>query len=58
MHQGTINANRLEVEESGDVIRFGQGVTMVMVGQAPDSKTADAVDRRTANAADRRTPGR
>jgi lipopolysaccharide export system protein LptC len=28
MQQGTINANRMEVTESGDVIRFGDGVTM------------------------------
>jgi lipopolysaccharide export system protein LptC len=30
MQQGTINANRMEVQESGDLIRFGGGVTMVM----------------------------
>jgi lipopolysaccharide export system protein LptC len=30
MQQGTINANRMEVLESGDVIRFSGGVTMVM----------------------------
>jgi lipopolysaccharide export system protein LptC len=30
MQQGTINANRLEVTDSGDTIRFGGGVTMVM----------------------------
>jgi lipopolysaccharide export system protein LptC len=30
MLQGTINANRMEVVDSGDVIRFGGGVTMVM----------------------------
>jgi lipopolysaccharide export system protein LptC len=29
MQQGTIKANRMEVLESGDVIRFGGGVTMV-----------------------------
>jgi lipopolysaccharide export system protein LptC len=28
--QGTINANRMEVIESGDTIRFGNGVTMIM----------------------------
>jgi lipopolysaccharide export system protein LptC len=30
MLQGTIKANRMEVVDSGDVIRFGNGVTMVM----------------------------
>lgn len=30
MQQGTINANRMEVVDSGDVIRFGGGVTMLM----------------------------
>jgi lipopolysaccharide export system protein LptC len=30
MLQGTINANRMEVVESGNEIRFGGGVTMVM----------------------------
>jgi lipopolysaccharide export system protein LptC len=29
MQQGIINANRMEVVDSGDVIRFGGGVTMV-----------------------------
>jgi lipopolysaccharide export system protein LptC len=28
--QGTINANRMEVVDSGDTIRFGNGVTMIM----------------------------
>lgn len=63
--QGTINANRLEVEESGDVIRFGRGVTMTMspdvadrqIAIGVDSTTTGAVDRKTANAADRRTRG-
>jgi lipopolysaccharide export system protein LptC len=32
MQQGKINAKRMEVTESGDVIRFGGGVTMVMMG--------------------------
>ena len=31
MRQGTINANRLEVTNSGEVIRFDGGVTMVLV---------------------------
>jgi lipopolysaccharide export system protein LptC len=30
MQQGTINANRMEVLDSGDTIRFGGGVSMVM----------------------------
>jgi lipopolysaccharide export system protein LptC len=30
MLQGTINANRMEVVDAGDVIRFGGGVTMVL----------------------------
>jgi lipopolysaccharide export system protein LptC len=30
MQQGTINANRMEVVDSGDLIRFGGGVTMTM----------------------------
>ena len=35
MQQGTIKANRMEVVDAGDVIRFGGGVTMVMTsGQA------------------------
>jgi len=31
MRQGTVNANRLEVTKSGEAIRFGGGVTMVLV---------------------------
>jgi lipopolysaccharide export system protein LptC len=31
MRQGTVNANRLEVTNSGEVIRFEGGVTMVLV---------------------------
>jgi len=31
MRQGTINANRLEVTNSGEVVRFEGGVTMVLV---------------------------
>jgi lipopolysaccharide export system protein LptC len=30
MQQGIINANRMEVVDSGDSIRFGGGVTMTM----------------------------
>ena len=60
MQQGTVNANRLEVEDSGDVVRFGHGVTMVMTPDADDRETVGAVgpvDRKTANAADRKTGG-
>jgi lipopolysaccharide export system protein LptC len=32
MQQGKINANRMEVTDAGAVIRFGGGVTMVMIG--------------------------
>jgi len=34
MRQGVINANRLEVTNSGDVIRFEGGVTMVLVPES------------------------
>jgi lipopolysaccharide export system protein LptC len=34
MQQGTINANRMEVADSGDTIRFGGGVTMVMTSNS------------------------
>jgi lipopolysaccharide export system protein LptC len=34
MQQGTINANRMEVIDSGDTIRFGGGVTMVMTSSS------------------------
>ena len=37
MRQGTINANRLEVINSGEVIRFEGGVTMVLV---PENEAA------------------
>jgi lipopolysaccharide export system protein LptC len=35
MQQGTINANRMEVTNSGDVIRFGGGVTMMVTSGSP-----------------------
>jgi lipopolysaccharide export system protein LptC len=57
MKQGTINANRLEVENSGEVVRFANGVTMVMSTDAVDPTATGAVDRRTANAADGRAGG-
>ena len=42
MRQGTINANRLEVTNSGEVIRFEGGVTMVLVPEndRPGEKSA------------------
>jgi len=41
--QGTINANRLEIFDSGDVIRFERGVVMVIVsGSARGAETAEA----------------
>jgi lipopolysaccharide export system protein LptC len=36
MMQGTINANRLEVENSGELIRFDRGVTMVLTPESRD----------------------
>jgi lipopolysaccharide export system protein LptC len=43
MRQGTINANRLEVTKSGEAIRFGGGVTMVLVPEndRPSSQAAN-----------------
>jgi lipopolysaccharide export system protein LptC len=40
MPQGTINANRLEVVNSGEVIRFERGVTMVLTPERDGSKAA------------------
>jgi lipopolysaccharide export system protein LptC len=40
--QGTLNANRLEISDSGDLVRFGGGVNMtLMLGDAaaPQAKT-------------------
>jgi hypothetical protein len=31
MLQGTLNANRLQIVNSGDLVRFDGGVTMVMM---------------------------
>lgn len=45
MLQGTLSANRLEVSESGQVIRFDQGVTLVFDGAAVQNRTV-AGDRR------------
>jgi len=44
MRQGTINANRLEVTKSGEAIRFGGGVTMVLVPEN-DRPTDQAAKR-------------
>jgi lipopolysaccharide export system protein LptC len=38
MRQGTINANRLEVTNSGEVIRFERGVTMVLTPDGDSSR--------------------
>jgi hypothetical protein len=38
MKQGTVNANRLEVLDSGEVIRFERGVVMVLTPQDADGK--------------------
>jgi lipopolysaccharide export system protein LptC len=57
MQQGKINANRLEVEQSGDVIRFGHGVTMVMTTDALNREDQDGADRKTADAAQGRRGG-
>ena len=39
--QGTLNANRLEIVDSGDLVRFHGGVSMVMMlnDTAPKSKS-------------------
>jgi len=37
MLQGTLNANRLEVVDSGDLVRFGGGVDMVLTLNQPDA---------------------
>ena len=36
MLQGTLNANRLEVIDSGDLLRFGDGVDMMLTLNQPD----------------------
>jgi lipopolysaccharide export system protein LptC len=38
MLNGTLNANRLEVDDRGDVIRFSEGVVMNLVLPPPDSE--------------------
>jgi lipopolysaccharide export system protein LptC len=37
MLQGTLNANRLEVVDSGDLVRFGGGVDMVLMLKSADA---------------------
>ncbi len=37
MLQGTINANRLEMLNSGEIIRFERGVDVLLVGESPQS---------------------
>jgi lipopolysaccharide export system protein LptC len=41
-NKGVINAKRMEVRDSGDVIQFGGGVTMII---QPEQATAQAGDR-------------
>ena len=44
MLQGTLNANRLEIVDSGDLVRFDGGVTMtLMLGDAAGSQTKSGV---------------
>jgi lipopolysaccharide export system protein LptC len=41
--QGVLNANRLDIENSGDLVRFGGGVTMtLMLNQIPAAGAAGA----------------
>jgi lipopolysaccharide export system protein LptC len=42
MLQGTLNANRLEVVDSGDLVRFDGGVDMVLTLNQPDGAPAKA----------------
>ena len=42
MLQGTLNANRLEVVDSGDLVRFGGGVDMVLTLNQADASQAKA----------------
>jgi lipopolysaccharide export system protein LptC len=41
MQQGTVTANRLEVINSGSVIRFEGGVTMILTMESPPAKAGD-----------------
>jgi lipopolysaccharide export system protein LptC len=45
MLQGTLNSKRLDVIDSGDLVRFGGGVTMVLMLKQPDSPSGKAVLR-------------
>jgi lipopolysaccharide export system protein LptC len=38
--QGVLNANRLDIEKSGDLVTFGGGVTMTLMLNQPASSTA------------------
>ena len=42
MLQGTLNANRLEVVDSGDLVRFDGGVDMMLTLNQPDGPPANA----------------
>jgi lipopolysaccharide export system protein LptC len=35
--QGTLNANRLEVSQGGDLVRFEEGVTMLLAGEGAEA---------------------
>jgi lipopolysaccharide export system protein LptC len=39
MLQGTLNANRLDIVDSGEVVRFHEGVVMDMMLNQPAPKT-------------------
>jgi lipopolysaccharide export system protein LptC len=41
MQQGTVTANRLEVVNSGSVVRFEGGVTMILTLDSPPAKAGD-----------------
>jgi lipopolysaccharide export system protein LptC len=44
MLKGNLNANGLEVLESGDLIRFGGGVSMVLTLEPAETPAAAATD--------------
>ena len=45
MLQGTLNANRLEVVDSGDLVRFGGGVDMMLMLKNADASQDKASAR-------------
>jgi hypothetical protein len=42
MLQGTLNANRLDIVDSGDLVRFHGGVVMDMMMNQPPQAKSDA----------------